>query len=646
VEAAGVEQDGRAHTLNLLNRNSLSRVKASAARLGLDPARLRFVPGFFNVSLPALLRSESDLRFALIRLDGNTFWSTFEALETLYPRLAPGGFVVIDDYVDWAGCRAAVDAYRADHGIAAPITLVPHLSSENTRGAYWRKPLGEVAATHAAAIQQHAWDATWPLPRPVCVGAPPGQIRVDGSFNPTFAVPAGPPGRSDWDTNLPMGPPRPAYQLWKCINGSRAAGQRVREAAADVSARLQSLHASSHGTSHTRASAAPSGSLWCLLAGGLTNQENQVFNCLLVAAALERRMIVPRPVITMDGACAHPWCQLNADQTPGGGPDAFGQLWDMERFRQCASLTHGVTLLSDTDAEHAARTARSWLKANLTWARGDPAINWTFTTHIGARPWQRHVRTLSITKPHAGQGLPDNRGAEARVALRRHVPRSIDLVIAPEPFFALSSSFDPNYTCLEPARHVIERADAVRSTLPQRYACLHARLEEDWYNYCCSLHELPVDAATFEGEYERRHSIYRPRAGFSVWARHGGRGAPPTCSSSQPRPSRSCYVEAERIAAVMRKDARLPPRSVVYVASGVSESLLSPIAEAYDVRRQLGTKAQPVLSYEDALVDREVCRHASLPVFAHSRSTFSMILGRLRESDNSGHLVTVWYDRE
>lgn len=98
---------------------------------------------------------------------------------------------------------------------------------------------------------------------------------------------------------------------------------------------------------------------------------------------------------------------------------------------------------------------------------------------------------------------------------------------------------------------------------------------------------------------------------------------------------------------MMRKDARLPAGSVVYVASGVSKSLLSSIAKAWDLRRQWsGSTAQPVLSYEEALVDREVCRHASLPLFAHSRSTFSMILGRLRQSDETGHLPTVWYDRE
>ena len=199
---AGAEQDARAHTWSILNDNSEARVRADAARFGLPSARLSFERGFFNESLPALLAREGpSLAFAVMRLDGDTYWSTYEALESLYPRLSPGGFVIIDDYVDWAGCRAAVDAYRAKHGITSPITLVPHRPHEATRGAYWRRSPRDEAAAEAA----------------VCVGAPPGHLRIAGSFNPPVAVPAGPPGRPKWDDNLPMGTDRPSYQVFKCV---------------------------------------------------------------------------------------------------------------------------------------------------------------------------------------------------------------------------------------------------------------------------------------------------------------------------------------------------------------------------------------------------------------------------------------------
>jgi O-methyltransferase len=36
-----------------------------------------------------------------------------QAIELLYPRLAPGGFLIVDDWGDWKTCRAAIYQYRA-----------------------------------------------------------------------------------------------------------------------------------------------------------------------------------------------------------------------------------------------------------------------------------------------------------------------------------------------------------------------------------------------------------------------------------------------------------------------------------------------------------------------------------------------------
>ena len=48
---------------------------------------------------------------ALARLDTDWYESTKEELEVLYPRVQPRGYVLIDDYSDWNGCRQAVDEY-------------------------------------------------------------------------------------------------------------------------------------------------------------------------------------------------------------------------------------------------------------------------------------------------------------------------------------------------------------------------------------------------------------------------------------------------------------------------------------------------------------------------------------------------------
>ena len=122
-----------------------SQVRSNAAALHLDRSRLAFVPGWFNESLPELLRREGDaLQFAIIRLDGDTYASTFEtlslrlpssptislcacryastyeALSLLYPRLSPGGFLIVDDYVDWPTCRDAIHDFRKAHQVDEP----------------------------------------------------------------------------------------------------------------------------------------------------------------------------------------------------------------------------------------------------------------------------------------------------------------------------------------------------------------------------------------------------------------------------------------------------------------------------------------------------------------------------------------------
>lgn len=97
------------------------QVRASFARLGYERG-VRFVPGFFADTLPALAGE----RWALVRLDADSYDATREALEALYPGLAPGGHLVVDDYGSFEGCRRAIDEFRAEHGIDAPLQRVDH----------------------------------------------------------------------------------------------------------------------------------------------------------------------------------------------------------------------------------------------------------------------------------------------------------------------------------------------------------------------------------------------------------------------------------------------------------------------------------------------------------------------------------------
>jgi O-methyltransferase len=107
-----------------------SAVRDNFRRYGLLDERVRFLPGWFKDTLPG---APID-RIALLRLDGDLYESTVQALDALYPRLSPGGFCIIDDYHPIAACRQAVTDYRERNAIAGEIVDI------DGSGVYWRKP--------------------------------------------------------------------------------------------------------------------------------------------------------------------------------------------------------------------------------------------------------------------------------------------------------------------------------------------------------------------------------------------------------------------------------------------------------------------------------------------------------------------------
>ena len=87
----------------------LEVVRDRLAASGYPAERLRFVVGRVEDTIPA----RAPEQIALLRLDTDWYESTRHELEHLYPRLAPGGVLIIDDYGHWEGCRRAVDEYFA-----------------------------------------------------------------------------------------------------------------------------------------------------------------------------------------------------------------------------------------------------------------------------------------------------------------------------------------------------------------------------------------------------------------------------------------------------------------------------------------------------------------------------------------------------
>ena len=89
---------------------------------------MKFLKGWFRDTLPgAPIKS-----IAVMRLDGDMYESTTDALVHLYPRLSRGGFVIIDDY-SLPGCRSAVTDFRTAQGIADEVRDIDGLS------VYWQR---------------------------------------------------------------------------------------------------------------------------------------------------------------------------------------------------------------------------------------------------------------------------------------------------------------------------------------------------------------------------------------------------------------------------------------------------------------------------------------------------------------------------
>jgi len=125
---------------------ALEEVQENFRRYDLLDERVLFAKGWFRDTLPKLPVE----RIALLRLDGDLYESTMDALEALYDKVVPGGFIIVDDYGDFEPCRRAVDEFRTRLGIADPIERI------DWAGSFWRKGGQSTALRSFATTLGHA----------------------------------------------------------------------------------------------------------------------------------------------------------------------------------------------------------------------------------------------------------------------------------------------------------------------------------------------------------------------------------------------------------------------------------------------------------------------------------------------------------
>ena len=89
---------------------SLDEVRRNLGSTGYPDQYISFIEGKVEDTIPTNVPD----RISLLRLDTDWYESTRHELQHLYPRLSPGGVLIIDDYGQWAGARKAVDEYVED----------------------------------------------------------------------------------------------------------------------------------------------------------------------------------------------------------------------------------------------------------------------------------------------------------------------------------------------------------------------------------------------------------------------------------------------------------------------------------------------------------------------------------------------------
>ena len=108
---------------------SVEMVKENFERYDLLDDQVKFLKGWFSDTLPT---APID-KIAVLRLDGDMYASTMDALNALYEKVTPGGYVIVDDYGAVPACAKAIHDYMDEHGIKDELVEIDWAS------VYWRK---------------------------------------------------------------------------------------------------------------------------------------------------------------------------------------------------------------------------------------------------------------------------------------------------------------------------------------------------------------------------------------------------------------------------------------------------------------------------------------------------------------------------
>jgi O-methyltransferase len=108
---------------------SLEQVRKNFKKFNLLDDNVIFLKGWFKNTLPIAPIE----KLSILRVDGDLYESTMDAISSLYDKLSIGGYFIDDDYGSIPQAKKAIDDYRNQHNITEPIIKI------DCTGIYWKK---------------------------------------------------------------------------------------------------------------------------------------------------------------------------------------------------------------------------------------------------------------------------------------------------------------------------------------------------------------------------------------------------------------------------------------------------------------------------------------------------------------------------
>lgn len=99
-----------------LNKELLEKI------VSYDQDFIHYHKGFFQSTVPDA--ADRIAGIAILRLDGDWYSSTKVCLDHLYDKVVKGGFVIVDDYGAYEGCKKAVDEFLSERHIRVRLRKV------------------------------------------------------------------------------------------------------------------------------------------------------------------------------------------------------------------------------------------------------------------------------------------------------------------------------------------------------------------------------------------------------------------------------------------------------------------------------------------------------------------------------------------